>query len=153
MKKTIIPVVLILLLLTSCLPDTPEPPSGVWMSEEPRIVLYFKPEYSINVGPPTYFGIYTIDGVERKVFVRFGAGLQFSIFDLTEPRGSDIASGVSHSGILLGGSYRVIGEEIRYRLFQESVEILGLNEIIFRRIEEYDPIDPEWVANFVPRPE
>jgi len=74
--------VLSLFLLTSCLPDTPEPPYGVWMSEEPRIVLYLKPEYRMPMNMPIFVGYYTVGGIDTKIFATFGHGLQFSIFEL-----------------------------------------------------------------------
>ena len=75
--------VLLLVPFSSCVPRTPEPPNGVWMSENPHIVLYFKPEYQIPIGMPAYLGIYTVDGVEVKIFAHFGNGMQFEIFNLT----------------------------------------------------------------------
>jgi len=89
MKKTtvLLAALTLLLLLTSCLPDTPLPPPGVWMSEEPKIILFFDPEDQIQgVGTPSFFGVYILDGVETKIFTQFGPGLTFRIFDLTEPR-------------------------------------------------------------------
>ena len=89
MKKIIVllAALTLLLLLTSCLPDTPLPPPGVWMSEEPKIILFFDLEDQIQgIGTPSFFGIYMLDGVETKVFTQFGPGLQFTVFNLTEPR-------------------------------------------------------------------
>ena len=156
MRKTIIfPVFLILLLLTSCVPDTPYPPIGVWVSEDPRIVLFLKPEYQIPVGPLSFLGLYTIDGVETKVFAAFGNGLRFAIYDLTEPRGTGrTGGGINHSGLMLSGTYRVVGNEIHYTLHQEHIERLGINRIIFHRVEDYEPIDPYyWLPDFFPRSE
>ena len=88
MKKAIVLLTVIILLLpTSCLPDTPYPPPGVWMSEDPNIILFLNPEDRIQgVGAISFFGIYTIDEVETKVFIQLGNGLNFVIYDLTEPR-------------------------------------------------------------------
>jgi len=74
--------ILPLFLFASCTPETPEPPYGVWMSDEPRIVLYFKQEYRVP-DRLIYVGFYTIDEVETKVFAHFGRGRTFIIHDLT----------------------------------------------------------------------
>ena len=142
-----------LFLLASCLPETLDPPYGVWLSEEPRIMLYIKPEYRISVGTPSYFGFYTVNDVETKIFAQFGAGFRFAIYDLTKPREIGVASGVSHLGTLLVGTYRVAGEEIRYTLTSHFQEQLGVNTITFHRVEDYYLIDPDWVSNFVSRPD
>jgi len=73
MKKITITLV-ILLLLTSCVPETPPPPYGVWVSEEPQIILFFTPEYQVIEDGPFYFGIYTINGVDVKAFARLNPG-------------------------------------------------------------------------------
>ena len=82
---------LVLFVFSSCLPETLDPPYGVWLSEKPRIILYIKPEYRISVGTPSYFGFYTVNDVETKIFAQFGAGFRFAIYDLTKPRGIGVA--------------------------------------------------------------
>ncbi|MCL2841605.1 MAG: hypothetical protein FWE05_12635 [Defluviitaleaceae bacterium] len=138
--------------VTSCLPETPEPPYGVWVSENPRIVMYFKPEYQISMYPPIYIGSYILDDVETKVFANFGSGLRFGIYPLSSfIEGS---GGVTRGGSLLIGSYRVIRGEIHYTLTPPFQEELGVRTIIFRRVEDYRPIDPyDWFPNFFSRSE
>jgi len=139
-----------LFLLTSCIPDTPDPPYGVWVSEEPRIVLFFKPEYRIPVGMPSYIGIYVLDGVETKIFAHFGNGLRFRIQHLDS---LTVRGGLTDSS-LLEGNYRVTGEEIRYTLTTPFQERLGIRTIVFRLMDDYDPIDPYyWFPHFFPRSE
>jgi len=99
--------------------DTPEPPHGVWMSEEPRIILYFKSEYQLSIYGISYIGLYTIDGVETKVFTQFGNGLQFRIFHLEKLD----EYGVLFDDSILSGSYRVVGNEIHYEVFYSIEEI------------------------------
>ena len=150
-KLTAITIILVLTLLASCVPDTPDPPYGVWVSEEPRIVLFFKPEYRIPVGPLSYLGFYTVEGVETKIFANFGNGLRFEIFNLT---GLSEEGGIVGSGRLLVGNYRVAGSEIRYTLTPYFQERLGISTIVFRLMEDYDPIDPYyWFPHFFPRSE
>ena len=156
MKKLLLAILaLALLLLSSCLPDTPPPPYGVWVSEEPRIVLFFKPEYRIIENTSIYFGIYTINDVDTKIFTNFGNGLWLEIFDLTEPRlgRQGLGHRLNHSGRLLSAPYRLIGNEIHYLISPDVQEKLGVEIIVFRHTEDYVPIDPHWIANFVPYPE
>ena len=68
-------------------------------------------------------------------------------------KGGGTSRGISHSGTVLVGTYRVIEEEIRYRITEPFQELLGTRNIIFQRVEDYKPIDPEWIENFVFRPE
>jgi len=158
MKKNIclVFVILMLLSISACRlpsfgrPPTPDPPYGVWVSDEPRIMFYFKPQYRILDGWPTYIGLYTLDSVETKVFAYFGNGLRFAIYNLSSLREDGGLSGLA----LFGGSYQVIRDEIHLRLPQPFVEQFGTQTIIFRRVEEYDPIDPYyWFPHFFPREE
>jgi len=141
-----------MLLLTSCLPETPPPPYGVWRSENPQITLFFTPEYQIIEGRQFYFGIYTVDSVDTKLAIEiFPGGRAFAMYDLSEPRGR--GGGVRHSGTLFSGTYRLVRGEIRHRTSPAVQERLGIDIIIFQRAEYYVPLDPEWIANFVPIPE
>jgi len=141
-------VVLSLFLFTSCTPETPEPPYGVWMSYEPRIVLYFKSEYRVP-DRLIYVGFYTIDEVETKVFAHFGRGQRFTVNDSA---GMTEGGGILGSGRLLSGSYRVVRNEIHYTLTPHYQEQLGIETIIFQRLETYNPIDPYyWFPQFFPR--
>ena len=146
-------ILLILVTLSSCVPHTPEPPYGVWMSEDPHIVLYFKPEYRMPVGMPSYLGFYTIEGVETKVFARFGNGMQFTIYRLD----GITEGGILGMGRLISGTYRVRGNEIRYT-FHETIQVYGEQPerqfTIFRPLETYTSIDPyDWFPHFFPREE
>ena len=138
-------------------PQTPDPPYGVWVSEEPRIMFYFKPQYRILDGWPTYIGLYTLDSVETKVFAYFGNGLWFNVFHnigLSETGGLIGWIPEGGGGPLLAGSYRVVRDEIHYTLTPYFQEQLGIQTIIFYRVEEYDPIDPYyWFPHFFPREE
>jgi len=149
-KLTAITIILALTLLTSCVPDTPDPPYGVWVSEEPRIVLFLKQEYRIPVASPSYPALYELDGVELKVFVSISTGPQFGIYHL-----GSLSEGGGPSGpALLIGPYRVVANEIRYTLNPPFQERLGISTIVFRLMEDYDPIDPYyWFPHFFPRSE
>jgi len=135
---------------TACMPNTPEPPYGVWMSEEPQIMLFFKPQYRIPVHTQRFLGLYIIDGVELKVFVGMSHGPRFTI----HPKEALTEGGGLGDPILLIGDYRVRRGEIHYTLTPHFQELLGIDTIIFRRVEYYDPIDPYyWSPHFFPRTE
>jgi len=86
-KTTITLTILALLLLASCLPETPPPPYGIWVSEEPQITLFFTPDFQILENIEIYFGIYTVDSVDTKLAIRiYPGGGAFAMYDLTEPR-------------------------------------------------------------------
>jgi len=125
------------------------PPNGVWRSEEPRIIFYFKPEYLVPIGTPDsrshtgvsfkplYPGIYTLDDIDTKVFVEFGRNMTIRC--------------VTDSTRLIEAYYREVREreEIRLVLFSPYYERLGIREIVFRRMEDYDQIDPHyWFPEF-----
>jgi len=129
-----------------------QPPYGIWMSEEPRIVFYFKPEYLVPIDTPDsrsptgvslkpqYPGIYTLDDIDIKVFVEFGRNMSIrSVADSTR---------------LIEAYYREVREreEIRLIPFSPHYERLGIREIIFRRTEDFDQIDPYyWFPEFFKR--
>jgi len=132
--------VLLLIPISSCVPDTPEPPYGVWMSEDPHIILYFKPEYRLPFPHISYIGFYTVDGVETRVFAHFGNGMRFTIYGLD---GITEGGGIRGLGII-GGRYRIRGGEMHLSHMDET--------IIFRPLETYTPIDPyDWFPHFFPR--
>jgi len=60
---------------------------------------------------------------------------------------------LKHSGILFESIFRLVNDEIHYLIPLDVQERLGIDKIIFRRTDDYEPIDPEWIANFVPWPE
>ena len=141
--------IILILLITSCVPDIAEPPEGVWVSENPRIILYFKPEYSLPTSTPSFIGMYEINSVETKVFVDLDSGLAFGLF---------LADGLNERGrptrgrYLLFGTYRVINDEIHWRLSPHFQDQLGIETIIFTRLETYDPVDPYyWFPHLFPR--
>jgi hypothetical protein len=127
---------LVLLFTTSCRSEPVDPPYGVWVSEEPRIVLFFKPEYR-TPRARGYLGLYTIDDVETKVFARMHYGVRFSI---------NPADAMTEDGVwlipLFVGDYRMVDDEFHYRLTPMFQERLGIDTIVFHRVYDYDPIDP-----------
>ena len=149
--KMHIPLIFLLVIfISSCVPETPDPPPGVWKSTEPHIVLYLLFDYQHPQRRREYLGIYTINGNNIKIFAVFGNGLQFRLYKDTALRED---GGISGSGRLIAGTYRVINDQIHYRPSPFFQEELGVEIIIFNRIEDYAPIDPtEWFPNWNPKP-
>ena len=149
----IILIAIFLFFYTSCVPNNPDTPPGVWRSKEPPIVLYLDPDYQHPQGRREYLGLYTINGEDVKIFVVFGNGMRFHIYNHIALSENAIRGGYPYS--LLTGNFRVINNQIRYRPFPLSQERMGTkNMIIFNRIEDYDLIDPlEWFPNWNPEPD
>jgi len=134
-------------LLSSCVPYTPRPPEGVWQSEEPRLVMYFLPEYR-NIprqhGNFSYLGVLALDDDEIGVVITFGNGSWVGFIDtrdyLEDGRLKPESRGLG------GGDLRILENQIRFSpnaFFRERVG--GYRHIFFNQIEDYDPIDPsEW---------
>jgi len=145
MRKFIVAITILLAVafLSSCLPETPDPPEGIWISDNPRIILYFKPEYR-NMPRQmgiSYLGIYTAaNGHEIRFLIRLGKGPRLTFYDL-----SYLDWGVNSSisrGYFLSGGWQMRGE---YLVFSPS----GRNSITFRRAYDYEPIDlTEWFPDY-----
>ena len=152
MKKQLSSLMILTLLvtvLTSCLPETPEPPYGVWVSEEHGITLFLKPEYRLSTDSFIYIGLYVVDNIEKKAFALFRAGTQLLIYDELAFANPSIIRG---DYLLLAGSYRVIQNKIHWTLTPHFQEQKGVRTIIFQRTENYTPIDPyHWSPYFFPR--
>ena len=133
----------VLFMFHSCVPETPQPPFGVWKSNEPNIVLYLKPDYFMTQ-IMAHLGTYSENGYELKVFVHFGHGLRFRMTEANSLR----ADGGMSLGEFLTGTYQLVGDQIHYRPTPVFRERLGLDMIVFYRVDDYDPINPEdWFAH------
>jgi len=138
-------------MLSFGLPETPDPPYGVWVSDDPRLVFFIKPQYRILEDWPWYVGIYTEHDIETKMVVRFGPAIIIEVCDL--PAESETSS-TRGSVILLTGVYRMIRGEFHFELNPVFQERLGIQTVILHRVEEYEPIDPYyWFTHFFPRTE
>jgi len=137
MKKVIIAsILLITFLFSSCVPDTPLP-EGVWISEDPNIVLFMDQEYTregYNFVPTSetgrFLGIYTLDDEEIKVFVSFHISRQsFRILPITA---IDVRrGGVMGDETLFNASFRIEGNRMYYS-----------SGIIFYRVEDPESVHP-----------
>jgi hypothetical protein len=146
-RKLMIIFSVFIFLITACEMETIETfewerlPQGVWMSENPHIVLYIDSVYHRISGGGS-FGLYTKNGEEVKIV----------LMELNNPRARtfyiyDIANVNENGSIggsaLIAGTWRVIEDKLHYTPRPSFQEKLGQELIIFRRLEEYEPINPE----------
>jgi len=139
------------ILFTACLPDTVEPPYGVWVSEDPRIVLYFKPQYQApNSGWILRFlALYEIEGVDTRVHVHILPGRGAELRRLPADSKDDFfVTDPPLGSFLLGGTFRVERDgSMRWSLHEQGERNVG--SIRFWKDLEYDPIDPvEWFPEY-----
>jgi len=124
------------------------------MSEDTGLVLYFIPEYRLPLISVNYLALYTKNDVEAKAFTRFGPGRVFVVYDLSGEREMMLDNDIYFSRVLLGGRYRVVGDEIHLTPLQYYPDRSGVNTTIFLRTEDYSLIDPYyWFPEFFPRSE
>ena len=135
-------ILLMLVKLSSCLP-APRPPFGVWQSENLDIILYVKPEYQRTPGVGEgYPAIYFADGEATNVWVVFGVDPLFAIYDM-----SAFGDGVFISDKwIFRGTFRIVNDKL-YLEYITQERRYSLEQMIFHRLEEYDPINPRswWV--------
>ena len=151
--KNICKVVLLtlaLFMLSACMPFEPvDIPLGVWRSEYPKIILYLKEAYELAFlhRQDPFPGMYVRDGEEIRIYTRFITReiLQLSIhaIDSRTRGGNSFYSGVLH----------VVGDRMYYTLGSRTQERTGLTQIIFHRVFDYPPINPEdWFPAPTPTP-
>ena len=128
-------------------------PAGVWRSEDPDIILYLRLPYQAPARarsrPQSHLGIYTVDGEEVKIFTEFygrhGSIHSFFIHDL---RSADVERDASLMRspewyTFFAGYLNLVEGQLHYTLFTFFQEKTGFDVIIFDRVTDYDPIDPE----------
>jgi len=151
MRKTVaMLIVLTLLILSACVPETPPPPQGVWQSEYPEIILYIMPEYQIP-GSGAFLAMYTEeDGSEVKMIIHFERGTIVSMWSIVgTPQG--FLNGVPLVEALLAGSFSVDGNKMRLLLTAPVQEKYGMRSIVFVNVEDYVPINPtNWLPDIFP---
>ena len=137
----LVAVFFLLLTLSSC-HEIVEPPSGVWISSDPNIILYMKPQYALMGEYSLWFpGIYTVNGEDIKVVVTMtGRSPHFMIRDL-------YVRGQSWEDVIIfyDGSFRESNGELIYTIPHGQGN--GGNKVItFNRVWHYAPINPEdWI--------
>jgi hypothetical protein len=123
---------------------------GVWESEEPPMILYIDPNYTSPICPNFYLGIFIENGEEKKVFAHFNSLSGFTstltwvqIFPV-----SAFTFGMMPTDWYFSTRYNFIGNQLRLTDILSYASDIPV-EIIFNRLEEYDPINPD---DWFPRP-
>ena len=130
---------------TACMPrNPPYLPPGVWKSEYPVIILYFDENYQVAPRQHPYLGIYMREGEEVRVFAPFHG--RSPVFMITSASSGRIQ--------YYRGRFRVVGYRMYYYNFDlRTQERTGLTQIIFHRVFDYPPINPEdWFPTPTPTP-
>ena len=136
MKIKMFLIIPIFILASSCNSGPHYPPTGVWKSEAPDIVLYIVPEYLFYKHPYNHLGIYTTSsGEEIKVFTRFL--IRVAVFGIYEITGLREDGAINSDKVLFGGNFRVVDDQLYLSSNSEY--------IIFNKITDYEPINPnDW---------
>jgi hypothetical protein len=130
---------LCILLISNLLPaknPVRELPPGIWKSDEPSIVLYFEHEYQhpLRNEGPNFLGTYTTEHGEQRIFTSLHS--KAKILTLLHEDSLDLKEGKLYlNDALFAGWFEVIDDEMHYKV--------GDQTIIFRRVEDYEPINPE----------
>ena len=97
-----------------------------------------------------YVGLYTLDDVETKVLVDVSFGPNWHAFTIYEQQ--QAIRGRFHRRGLFAGSYQLfMDNEMHLTLHHRYVERIGVDRIVFYRVESYDPIDPSrWLPDLYP---
>lgn len=126
-------------MFVSCRPPIEEMPSGVWMSEEPFLMLYIDSDYahfSDSFASYLFLGFYDRGNQRTKVFLHQRYVIEFGLYPAT----SMLSSGsLRHGDMLFAGRWELIEDQLILRR-HDTRERITLNHIY-----NYDPIDPrDW---------
>ena len=124
-------------------------PFQIWMSEDPSMILFIDGAYGVpranwfdtNIYPGLYF---SDDGGSIKLIISCDGNdptLVISEIDtlVKSENGFDL-----RSGAFMVGRFSVTNDQLRLTFPRSSPwRVAGYRQIIFNRIEDYEPIDPE----------
>ena len=148
------------LLSVSCVPETQETPLGVWKSEEPKIIMYLKPEYRnvpVRLTTFNHLGQYYIDDYALNVFIFSGPGTRIRIVYVIEStsniNGIELTGYVGngiHRTLLVIGNWSLVRGQLHLTLSASFRERLGVRVIVFDKLEDYPEIDPDdWITESI----
>ena len=126
---------MVLIILTSCIREEFEwPKEGVWVSDNPAIVMNIPPESEYQARA---HGIFIKDGQEIETFISIRAPLNntLSIFDVADliPGG-----GLRGDNPFFSGRYTIDGDRLYLQLHPRWQREHGIDVIVFTRIGDYE---------------
>ena len=117
---------IILIFVSSCLPNLYPIPQGVWRSEEPSIVLHLGTEFNL--------GSYMHNDAEIEIHALFhGVSPILEIYDWGMVQELRV---YEPQALLMSGTFEVIDDRMYYMLDFDSQQKIGLEKIIFHRSEK-----------------
>ena len=135
--------IIILLFLSSCVPETPPPPLGVWKCYDVGIMLYLDPVYQHPLRQNVWLGYSFADEERTRIFARFGNGAgRINIYDFD----TQLTEGGGISGLTLySGRFYESNNQIHLTFSERVAARIGIESTIFYRVTEYPTIDlNEW---------
>jgi hypothetical protein len=138
-------VIIFTCVFSSCTPGGwAELPEGVWKSENPDMTFYIGDEYNIQVWTNGYPGIYTIDEEEKKFFMHISLReWQFSTHDVTDLKHGEA---IGSNTIIFSGSFITSDNQMIYTPTSFYQNKWGYEQIIFTKLDDYPPINPQdWI--------
>ena len=135
MKKSVLFIFVVLLCLSACAIPY-KIPYGIWVSDDPKLML------NITGEPGSYSGIYEADGEEIMTSIFFGHDKVFVI--KVPPVSNSIYTDLN--SYAFGGKFKIERDTIYYTLVNPWKEETGYDVIVFRRIGDV----PEPSAEITP---
>ena len=132
---------LLFLLFSACVPSLPQ---GVWVSDEPHIILYFAPAYRFSSGARNYPGLHiAANGEITKLYVRVSQTPYFTIYDFNAIHNN----GTREEARLVRGAWIARSGQLHYLIESDFLGKTVDDTIIFNRVRNYESINPaDWLS-------
>ena len=118
----------------------------MWKTQDSSIILFLSGAYYLPVNRNFYVGILVLNDIETKVAVSFDSrNFGIGIIDNNMLQRDNI---VNDSMSILVGSLKIREDKLYLSVVRGRYTDCFPTEIIFHRLEYYDPIDPyDWVIS------
>jgi hypothetical protein len=137
-KYGLILILIVLLALKSGCSTRGKLPYGAWQSDNPYIILHVIHDVYNNPDNPVglYCGQYEKDGQIIDIFFRFNSGYKgMAIYDPSDFREGRLYGDNPY----FSGTYNYAKDKLVYKLKPHWKEEHGIKEIIFTKIQDYEP--------------
>ena len=152
--KRIIYVVFISLLtlfLASCSMRRHEVPLGIWRSTDPNITLYLDSNY-LHPNNRQFLGVYIEDEEVIKLFIQTNTPREPVVMIFANNIYEITTSGNRRHRVLFSGRFHIDDDDRLHLVRSAGIAAsptaarTDLTEIIFYRVEDYEPINPrDWL--------